>query len=88
MLWLIVFARIGEACMDAIAFNKGNQKLGELWHWLKYPVFGCWFFAGYFTRGTEVSAFWVAFWILIAYIVFEVALKQFRKINWKDKDWA
>ena len=87
-------ARVFEALMDAIAFSKGNKKLGLLWHISKIfqqsfiflsGINFCFLFFDIYFRVLFMSIFVL---LLIAHFVFEISLYFFRKTDWSKYGWA
>lgn len=90
---LIVLGFFLNSLMDGIAFSKGNRDLKYLWHIAKYlcfatvVVFSSLF--GYLYGSGELGIFKllaVAGSIITGAIVWQIAYKIWRKIDWPD--WA
>ena len=73
-------ARFIEAVRDGELFRDPKSGRSLLWHLLKFPQFGLLFALGYITVPfTKSSITGLILSIIFGYIVFEVALKHFRK---------
>ncbi len=90
---LIVLGFFLNSLMDGIAFSKGNRDLNKLWHLAKYACFGSvvafssLFGVHYARQGFGAGQYAIiAAGILAGAIVWEVAYRFWRTIDWPD--WA
>ena len=77
---LILLARMIEAYRDAEIFQQPLDPRSFLWHLLKYPQYFAWVAAGtiFGMEPTKIGLAWLGGGILLAWPVFELALKFFR----------
>ncbi len=84
ILVLPSFARIIEAIRDAEQFERPYESRSILWHFFKLPQFAIWGLYGSilghcYYHGLKIDMFLIVGSLVLAFAVFEISLKMFRK---------
>lgn len=75
-IFAIISARIIEAKRDAEIFQHPIEPRSLEWHLLKFLQYGLWIIAGY-----DCTSWNILIGVILAWPVFELSLKLFRKWN-------